>query len=197
MYVPLVLKEKYILYKKLQETQMCVVFALTDGNLVAKCIPINFFNENSEEVTFLKELDHPNVINCIKCLKHPRFAAIIMPRARSDLWEYIKYSDYQDETIICSIMQQALEGLEYLHKEGIWHRDIKPENIFIMKETETGPLVQIADFGFAHKFGTTEYQDGPCLGTVPYAAPELLTTSRSNKDFGLKFRRKARCLFFF
>lgn len=197
MYVPLVIDGRYKLFKKLQETKLCAVFALTDENLVVKCIPIQYFKENSDEIIFLKEISHPNVINCIECLTFPRFTAIIMPRARTDLCEYIKYSGYQDEVIICSIMKQALEGLAYLHdQEGIWHRDIKPDNIFIMKETERGPLIQIADFGFSHKFETSEYQNAACLGTVPYAAPELLKPARGKSDFGLKFKQKARCLFY-
>jgi serine/threonine protein kinase len=38
-----------------------------------------------------------------------------------------------------------IEGLEYMHGNGVYHRDIKPENILLNSELE----LKIADFGFS------------------------------------------------
>lgn len=42
-------------------------------------------------------------------------------------------------------MAQAIQGVHYLHNEGIIHRDIKLGNLFINQDME----VRIGDFGLA------------------------------------------------
>jgi len=47
-----------------------------------------------------------------------------------------------------------LEGLTYLHTNGIVHRDIKPENLVIDSKIR----LIIVDFGFAHKMSHKEIE---------------------------------------
>lgn len=42
-------------------------------------------------------------------------------------------------------MAQAIQGVHYLHNEGIIHRDIKLGNLFINQDME----IRIGDFGLA------------------------------------------------
>ncbi|GKE09105.1 MAP3K epsilon protein kinase 1-like protein, partial [Tanacetum coccineum] len=51
------------------------------------------------------------------------------------------------ELLVASYIAQVLEGLVYLHEQGIVHWDIKGANILTTKEG----LVKLADFGVAHK----------------------------------------------
>ena len=65
------------------------------------------------------------------------------------------------------IVEQCLNGLEYLHSNGVIHRNIKPENIILQYML---PMrVKIIDFGLATD-STCEY--GFC-GTTLYSAPEM------------------------
>lgn len=84
-----------------------------------------------------------------------------------------------------------ISGLIYIHNNNIIHRDLKPDNILIGMDD----LAKIGDFGLAraHKMS---YPDGYSttsksekdedllsigVGTIPYVAPEVLTSARYSK----------------
>jgi hypothetical protein len=67
-------------------------------------------------------------------------------------------------------MSQALQGLLYLHEQGVIHRDIKGANILTTKEG----LVKLADFGVATKSNLAEYS---VVGTPYWMAPEVIELS--------------------
>jgi serine/threonine protein kinase len=64
-----------------------------------------------------------------------------------------------------------LEGLVYLHEQGVIHRDIKAANILTTKEGH----VKLADFGVAKKSvpGGEEDNDDPA-GSPYWMAPEII-----------------------
>ena len=65
------------------------------------------------------------------------------------------------------LFAQVLDGIEFLHQDGITHRDIKPANLLV--QSYDPPRAQITDFGCAMAKRTILY-DRP--GTIPYLAPE-------------------------
>jgi calcium/calmodulin-dependent protein kinase I len=82
------------------------------------------------------------------------------------LFQQGSYSEDQ----ACSIIQQLLHGLEYLHANGVVHRDLKPENLLF--DTDSKRLV-ITDFGLANVINAKESDSDALLhtqcGTIGYA----------------------------
>ena len=87
----------------------------------------------------------------------------------------ILYNGYTLKNHAFSMFEQMMEGLVFLHSEGVVHLDIKPANILC---TPSG-VIKLADFGLSafrpigpNASGTNEYGVRP-VGTVTYRAPEL------------------------
>ncbi|EGT38797.1 hypothetical protein CAEBREN_02744 [Caenorhabditis brenneri] len=72
--------------------------------------------------------------------------------------------------------RQLVDGLSFLHENGVVHRDIKPENLLLTKSD----ILKIADFGFATFYrkenGEEEMFTLQC-GTNFFMAPELFTNN--------------------
>lgn len=76
----------------------------------------------------------------------PNKFLILMEHCPTSLQDYINDVVYPlDFQIIRKIAYQLLQGLLYLHSNGVLHRDIKPGNVLISK---TG-IVKLCDFGSA------------------------------------------------
>ena len=68
-----------------------------------------------------------------------------------DLNEYFKrnnwlLNDIHDKVIL---MQQIINGIAFLHNNGIVHRDIKPGNVLLKSKPRGYPLVKLGDFGLS------------------------------------------------
>jgi serine/threonine protein kinase len=79
--------------------------------------------------------------------------------------------------ISSELFKEILEAVNYLHslKPPTIHRDITPTNILIT-EGKNGRFVKLADFGLAtiHEFDQQTHTGD--LGTLKYAAPEVLNS---------------------
>ncbi|KAG8247361.1 Eukaryotic translation initiation factor 2-alpha kinase [Homalodisca vitripennis] len=85
------------------------------------------------------------------------------------------------ETHCLALFKKIVQGVEYIHSQGIVHHDIKPSNIFLSRDQQQ---VQVGDFGLAcpllaHNpevavIPSTAHVHRGQLGTKLYAAPEQL-----------------------
>ena len=67
------------------------------------------------------------------------------------------------ENLVAVYISQVLEGLVYLHDQGVIHRDIKGANILTNKDG----CVKLADFGVASKATATAANKDAVVGS-PY-----------------------------
>ncbi|RKP11078.1 kinase-like domain-containing protein [Thamnocephalis sphaerospora] len=101
-----------------------------------------------------------------------------------------------DDADAWRFFRQILEGLAYIHNEGMIHRDLKPSNIFL----DANGDVKIGDFGLAvlsqagfdlySQGGSFEPSDVASLtsgvGTALYVSPEVA----SGQGTGIRYNHK-------
>lgn len=148
------------------------------------------------EFSIAKSLHHPNIVETIRlCTDHGRWNHVMEYCSEGDLFSLVKQNYLKREDRagdrLC-LFKQLVQGLNYLHSNGIAHRDIKLENLLITKESK----LKITDFGVSEVFsgihpGVRE-AGGECgrdmgalrlcapgvCGSEPYIAPEVLAKDR-------------------
>jgi serine/threonine protein kinase len=121
------------------------------------------------EIDLLKNLDHPNIVKYNGFVKTPETLNIILEYCENgSLHSISKNFGRFPENLVALYMSQTLQGLVYLHEQGVIHRDIKGANILTTKQG----LVKLADFGVASR--TTGLHESSVVGTPYWMAPEVI-----------------------
>ncbi|KAM7216647.1 Protein kinase-like domain containing protein [Rhypophila decipiens] len=144
------------------------------------------------EFTVAKSLHHPNIVETIRlCTDHGRWNHVMEYCSEGDLYGLVnrKYlnKDDREKDRLC-LFKQLIQGVNYLHTNGIAHRDIKLENLLITSDSK----LKITDFGVSEVFSGSHpglrESGGVCgrnmgeirrcapgiCGSEPYIAPEVL-----------------------
>ena len=77
------------------------------------------------------------------------------------------------ENLVGVYMTQVLQGLQYLHDQGVIHRDIKGANILTTKDG----TVKLADFGVSTSTLAGPDKEAQVVGTPYWMAPEIIQLS--------------------
>ncbi|MEQ2172120.1 hypothetical protein GOODEAATRI_017809 [Goodea atripinnis] len=89
-----------------------------------------------------------------------------------ELFERIIDEDFElTEREVIKYMLQIIDGVNFIHKQGIVHLDLKPENIMCVNKT--GSKIKLIDFGLARRLenaGTLKV----LFGTPEFVAPEVI-----------------------
>lgn len=126
----------------------------------------------NREVESLDKLNHKNIVRILDRGYDEKYKAFFI------VLEYIQGQNFKDAfEDICryeyaqklELMEQVVEGIEYLHKKNIVHRDLKPSNLMFDKDG----TVKIIDFGIS-RLQDTFYSDYTlaAFATKNYSFPE-------------------------
>ncbi|KAG5241598.1 MAP3K epsilon protein [Salix suchowensis] len=129
-----------------------------------------------QEIDLLKNLNHKNIVKYLGSLKTKTHLHIILEYVENgSLANIIKPNKFGPipESLVAFYIAQVLEGLVYLHEQGVIHRDIKGANILMTKEG----LVKLADFGVATKLTEADVNTHSIVGTPYWMAPEVIEMS--------------------
>ncbi|RKP03918.1 hypothetical protein CXG81DRAFT_8896, partial [Caulochytrium protostelioides] len=120
------------------------------------------------EITLLKELSHPNIVSYVGFENTKDSIYIMMEYCESgSLQSIVKKFGRIGEPLLSIYMAQTLEGLVFLHAQGVIHRDLKAGNILTTKSGQ----IKLADFGVA----TRSADASKTVAGSPYwMAPEVI-----------------------
>jgi serine/threonine protein kinase len=138
------------------------------------------------EIRRVVNLDHPNICRYLdieEIEKENTFGekeiTQICVMELLDGGNFAQYiTAHKTEEVLKKLVGDVLNGLAYLHRNGIIHRDIKPANILI-KETIDGPVAKITDFGISKGSDSVNSNSSSALVvSIPYMAPEQLNVKK-------------------
>ncbi|GJE91912.1 Pkinase domain-containing protein [Phanerochaete sordida] len=137
-------------------------------------IPKSEIGQIMSEINLLKNLNHPNIVKYKGYEKTPEFLYIILEFCENgSLHNICKRFGKFPETLVGVYISQVLEGLMYLHDQGVIHRDIKGANILTNKDG----CVKLADFGVASNTAGTGIRENEVVGSPYWMAPEVIEQS--------------------
>lgn len=141
-------------------------------------MPRTELNVIMQEIDLLKNLNHPNIVKYHGFVKSPDSLYIILEYCeQGSLHSICKNFGKFPENLVALYTAQVLQGLLFLHEQGVIHRDIKGANILTTKEG----LVKLADFGVATNTNVATkgqgLDEGSVVGTPYWMAPEVIELS--------------------
>jgi serine/threonine protein kinase len=119
-------------------------------------------------------LSHPNVLAPLDFFSDSEQAALVMDLVEGGSLEQLLAGGRPTLSAAVAILEQLLEGVGYVHSQGIVHRDIKPANVLLDADDHGYLRVRLSDFGHALPTGGPRLTAATnVVGTPGFIAPEL------------------------
>lgn len=121
------------------------------------------------EIDLLKILKHPNIVKYHGFVKTSTSLNVFLEFCSGGSLRqlYKKRGRGIPESEVISYVRLILQGLNYLHEQGVVHRDVKAANVLITDQGE----IKLADFGVATKVLSQHHS---VVGTPNWMAPETV-----------------------
>ncbi|KAK3248743.1 hypothetical protein CYMTET_41801 [Cymbomonas tetramitiformis] len=174
---------KVVLYQRDDDNSLHAVKVYNRSRLKKKRIGLgpSLWEDCLREVKILKRLSHPNIIELREVLNDEEAGKMYLILEYADggmlrspfagkSGEPAELESYfeQRQDAHRRTVYELLQGIAYLHENGVVHGDIKPENILMTSEHH----VKIADFGVSQFFEGADDRIRRSPGTPGYSAPE-------------------------
>ncbi|XBW38550.1 hypothetical protein QEN19_004138 [Hanseniaspora menglaensis] len=160
-----------------------------------------FIDDYMTEIDLLQNLSHKNIVKCLGFEKRQNNEKKITSRFSQQpyckLFIFLEFCskgslrDLMSDKTICpqnyipenmcrNFIHQTLQGLKYLHDQGIIHRDIKCGNLLLTGKED---IIKLADFGISTQVSHTLKSNTKganagvamtCIGSPNWMAPEIL-----------------------
>ncbi|KAM7380985.1 hypothetical protein PAMP_004248 [Pampus punctatissimus] len=126
-----------------------------------------------QEIGIMNSLHHPKLVQCVDAFEGKSDIVMVLEMiSGGELFERIIDEDFElTEREVIKYMLQIIDGVNFIHKQGIVHLDLKPENIMCVNKT--GSTIKLIDFGLARRLenaGTLKV----LFGTPEFVAPEVI-----------------------
>ncbi|XP_023192924.1 myosin light chain kinase, smooth muscle isoform X3 [Xiphophorus maculatus] len=126
-----------------------------------------------QEISIMNSLHHPKLVQCVDAFEGKSDIVMVLEMiSGGELFERIIDEDFElTEREVIKYMLQIIDGVNFIHKQGIVHLDLKPENIMCVNKT--GSKIKLIDFGLARRLanaGTLKV----LFGTPEFVAPEVI-----------------------
>jgi len=132
------------------------------------------------EISLLKKLNHDFIVEMSDFSWDQNYIYINMEYCGGgDLSRFIRARKKLPENTCHVFLQQLASALKYLRQNDVAHMDLKPQNILLTNVITTktirfkGPILKLADFGFASYF-SREQTKSSLRGSPLYMAPEMV-----------------------
>ncbi|KAI8371558.1 kinase-like domain-containing protein [Radiomyces spectabilis] len=156
------------------------IYTPYNKRVAIKIIDLDMFERNQidelrRETALMALSKHPHVLRVYGSFVHGSKLYIVTPYlAGGSCLDIIRtgFTKGLEETVIATILKQALEGLAYLHRNGHIHRDVKGGNLLVAEDG----TVLLADFGVSSSLMESEQrgQRKTFVGTPCWMAPEVM-----------------------
>ncbi|XP_077393191.1 myosin light chain kinase, smooth muscle [Festucalex cinctus] len=126
-----------------------------------------------QEIGIMNSLHHPKLVQCVDAFEGKSDIVVVLEMiSGGELFERIIDEDFElSEREVIKYMLQIVDGVGFIHKQGIVHLDLKPENIMCVNKI--GSRIKLIDFGLARRLenaGTLKV----LFGTPEFVAPEVI-----------------------
>lgn len=124
----------------------------------------------NREITFMKMLRHPHVVQLKEALQTSNNIYLFMELVEGgDLIDRVTRDRYLPEKTARKFFQQLIVAVRYFHLQRIAHRDLKLDNLLLDKNDN----LKVADLGLANLAEDSDLML-TVVGSPHYVAPEVL-----------------------